>query len=136
MNGGGPFPRAPDGDNSCFGTIRSRLPSPLMSPQIGLPHVLVLMAIIPAAVETSVNCGVAAIDEKGAFTSVPANKGVDLAPRMAPAPAAAETLMNRRRVVNRGFFISRLFYRGLRSCAGVYIMKVSIVAQLARVRVR
>src|SRR5215471_16132196 len=113
MNGGGPFPRAPDGDNSCFGTIRSRLPSPLMSPQIGLPHVLVLMAIIPAAVETLVNCGVAAIDERAAFTAVSANKRVDLAPTTAPAPATAETLMNRRRVVNRGMFISGLFYCGL-----------------------
>src|SRR5437899_990743 len=64
INGGGPFPPAPDGDNSCFGTIRSRLPSPLMSPQIGLPHVLVLMAIIPAAVETLVNCWATATDEK------------------------------------------------------------------------
>src|SRR5215472_2711804 len=65
-NGGGPFPRGPLGDNSCFGTIRSRLPSPLMSPQIGLPHVLVLRAIMPAAVETLVNCWATAADEKAA----------------------------------------------------------------------
>src|SRR5262249_31727783 len=65
-NGGGPFPPGPDGDNSCFGTIRSRLPSPLMSPQIGLPHVLVFMAIMPAAVETSVNCWAKDTDEKRA----------------------------------------------------------------------
>src|SRR5881394_2425069 len=63
-NGGGPSPRGPRTDNSCFGTIRSRLPSPLRSPQIGLPHVLVLMAILPAAVETSVNCWATDTDEK------------------------------------------------------------------------
>src|SRR5215472_15115569 len=69
-NGGGPFPRGPEGDNSCFGTIRSRLPSPLMSPQIGLPHVLVLIAMMPAAVETLVNCWATAADEKAVTSPV------------------------------------------------------------------
>src|SRR2546430_17399417 len=114
INGGGPGLCRPAFANSCFGTIRSRKPSPLMSPQIGLPHALVFMAIIPAAVDTLLNCCATDTDEK--TVTNPAM----VARRESAFLRRNGTRHNPRRPqrvdlmkdVNRGVFISGLFYQG------------------------
>src|SRR5438874_2444514 len=112
-NGGGPFPRGPFGDNSCFGTIRSRLPSPLMSPQIGLPHVLVLIEIIPASVEKLVNCWARDTDEKRAKnpTTVARSEVVFFRPNGTRHNSRGRQSVDLINNINRGLFIRRLFYR-------------------------
>ena len=112
-NGGGPFPRGPFGDNSCFGTIRSRLPSPLMSPQIGLPHVLVLIEIIPASVEKLVNCWARDTDEKRAKnpTTVARSEVVFFRPNGTRHNSRGRQSVDLINNINRDLFIRRLFYR-------------------------
>src|SRR5437899_12951732 len=53
-----------DFNNPCVGTIRSRKPSLLMSPQIGLPHACFASAIKPTSAVTSWNCWATATDER------------------------------------------------------------------------
>src|SRR6266704_1955236 len=52
------------GDSWCVGTIRSRKPSLLMSPQIGLPYERLISVDKPAAAETSRNCWAKATDAR------------------------------------------------------------------------
>ena len=53
-----------DRNSPCVGTIRSRKPSLLMSPQIGLPHECFSFLIKPTSLVTSWNCWATAADER------------------------------------------------------------------------
>src|SRR4030095_8939229 len=81
-----PLFRYTNGSSLSVGTIRSRKPSLLMSPQIGLPHDFFASEIKPTWAVTSWNCWATATDERAVMnpTMVARRESAFLMPNRVP----------------------------------------------------